>query len=87
MNDPQRHPAWRAAILLLLGIALIGCGRDFKEYELDESSFGADTMKLIEDASGIDIPDDAKGLRFHYIPPIDPIYFAEIEIPAHRETL
>jgi len=77
----------RAAIFLLT-LFLIGCGKGFKEYDLDQTSFGADTMKLIEDASGIKIPGGAKGLRFHYIPPIDPIYFAKIEIPdADRKTL
>ncbi|MCW1915782.1 hypothetical protein OJ996_19505 [Luteolibacter sp. GHJ8] len=38
-------------------------------------------MRLIEDAAKIDIPEGAEGLRFRYIPPVDPIYFAKIEIP------
>jgi len=39
-------------------------------------------MKLIQEASSIVLPKEAKGLRFHYVPPIDPICFAKVRIPA-----
>lgn len=71
----------RAAAALTLSITLIGCGKDASEFELDEKSFDEDTIHLLEDATGFDIPDGATGLKFYYIPPIDPIYFAKIQIP------
>lgn len=76
------------AKVVLLSLGLLGCGRGLREHDLDQDSFGADTIKLIEDASGIKMPPGAKGLRFHYIPPIDPIYFAKIGLPdTARETI
>ena len=42
---------------------------------------------MIEKESGIDLPDGAKGLKFHYIPPVDPIVFAKIEIPTEAVNL
>jgi|GEM_PF-5927772 len=75
------------AFLLILCLTILGCGRDFTEYELDEGSFKADTMAQIKKETGIDIPDRAKGLKFHYIPPIDPIVFAKIEIPSESKKL
>ncbi len=68
---------------------LLGCDRhrDLTEYELNENSFDAEAMAMIEHEIGIDIPDDAMGLRFHHIPPIDPIVFAKIKIPDDTEKL
>lgn len=69
-------------ICLVLAFLLIGCGREFEEYDLDTTSFDHRTIDLIESVTGIDIPNGARGIRFRYIPPIDPIYFAKIQIPA-----
>jgi hypothetical protein len=63
------------------------CGRDFTEYELDEGSFGVDTIAQIEKESGIDFPAGVEGLKYHYKPPIDPIIFAKIKIPAEAKGL
>lgn len=70
-------------ILAILG-TVVGCRghRDHTEYGLDEESFDSEAMAKIEKESGIDLPDDAKGLAFHHVPPIDPIVFAKIQIPA-----
>lgn len=72
---------------LTLCLAVVGCGwgRDVTEYSLDEDSFDAEAMAKIERESGIDLPDGAEGLRFHHIPPIDPIVFAKIKIPGDAE--
>ena len=50
---------------------------------------GAEVLWLakIEQESGIDLPDGAKGLRYHFKPPIDPIVFAKIEIPADAQDM
>jgi len=72
---------------LVISLALLGC-RDLKytrEFELNQTSFEADTLADIEKDTGIDIPDQAKGLKFHYIPSIDPITFAKIAIPQQEE--
>ncbi|MCK5802982.1 MAG: hypothetical protein KAI66_09130 [Lentisphaeria bacterium] len=70
------------ACAFVLCVVLLGCGRDSTEYELDESSFGANTIKIIEKECGITLPAGSKGLKFHYVPPIDPIVFAKLAIPA-----
>ena len=71
--------------LLVLCLACLGCGRDLGEYELDQASFGADTIARIERESGVDLPDGSKGLKFRYLPPIDPIVFAKLEIPSEKK--
>ena len=70
--------------IAFLCLAVLGCRghRDSTEYTLDEKSFDAEAMAKIEQETGIDLPDGAKGLKFHHIPPIDPIVFAKIKIPA-----
>jgi hypothetical protein len=70
--------------MVAICLAVVGCGvhRDLTEYSLDENSFDSEAMAKIEQESGIDLPDDAKGLAFHHIPPIDPIVFAKIQIPS-----
>lgn len=75
------------ACILILSLILMGCGWRYREYELNENSFGIDTMVEIEKESGIELPDGAKGLKYHYIPPIDPIVFAKIKIPVETGTL
>ena len=75
---------------LFLGLLIISVywiARDLTEYSLNEYTFDAGAMAKIERESGIDLPDDAQGLSFHHIPPIDPIVFAKIEIPAETEEL
>jgi hypothetical protein len=70
--------------MLAICLAVVGCGghRDLTEYSLDETSFDAEALAKIKKESGINIPLGAKGLTFHHIPPIDPIVFAKIKIPA-----
>ena len=64
-----------------------GCSghRDFTEYSLDEDSFDAKAMAKIEQELGVDLPDNAKGIAFHHIPPIDPIVFAKLKISADAQ--
>ena len=73
--------------MLAIWLAVVGHRefRDFTEYSLDEDSFDAAAMAKIEQESGIDLPDDARGLSFHHIPPIDPIVFAKIEMPSDAQ--
>ncbi len=75
--------------MIFVCLAAIGCDgyRDLTEYNLDDTSFDAEAMVKIEQESGLDLPDDAKGLAFYHIPPIDPIVFAKIEIPATGQGL
>ena len=71
-----------SAYIIALCLTLLGCSEGLKEYELDEHSFQAETIAEIQTESGILLPAGCKGLKFHYIPPIDPIAFAKVEIPA-----
>lgn len=73
-------------ILLLLSAVLFlaSCGdsRYGRAFELDQTTFDADAMKMIRDDTGLVIPEGARGLNFAYKPPIDPAFLARIEIPA-----
>ena len=73
--------------VLAVCFAVIGCGchRDLTEYTLDESSFDSEAMAKIQKESGITLPGGSKGLAFHHIPPIDPIVFAKIQMPANTQ--
>ena len=74
-----------AAILVL---SACGEARWAREFELDEKTFDAEAMKMVETDSGLKLPADSKGLNFRYKPPIDPSFVAKIEIPADsREKL
>jgi hypothetical protein len=75
--------------MLIICLAAVGCSgnRDLTEYDLDKGSFDAEAMAKIERESGIDIPDGAKGLAFHHIPPVDPIVFGKIRIPVDAQEL
>ncbi len=78
------------AVMLILCLALLGCSMDsidYTEYELNEGSFGADTIAKIENESGIDLPDGVQGLNFYHIPPIDPIVFAKLKIPSETSKV
>ncbi|NOK57273.1 MAG: hypothetical protein GFH27_549309n7 [Chloroflexi bacterium AL-W] len=70
--------------IVAICLTAVGCGghRDLTEYSLDEHSFDAEAMAKIEQESGINLPNGAKGLAFHHIPPIDPIVFAKIQLPS-----
>src|SRR6185436_15192908 len=62
-RNAARSESMRACLYLVpLCAALAGCGRDFTEYDLDERSFGADTMARIQQESGIQLPEGSKGL-------------------------
>lgn len=58
--------------------------RWLQEFELDKYSFDENIMTVVEGVSGLDFPPEARGIRFHYFPPIDPNYIAEIEIPKEE---
>ena len=79
----------RCAILLVLSLIFISCGDSpyYHEFDLDQHTFKEDTLKKIKNDIDIDFPEKTKGLNFHYIPPIDPIVFAKIEIPATARKL
>jgi len=88
MNKRKKRFLIAAVVLIaVFGVFLAvrpgrGWHRDLAEYSLDERSFDSEAMVKIEEESGIELPDDAKGLAFHHIPPIDPIWFAKIQLPA-----
>jgi hypothetical protein len=69
--------------LLLAVLLFSGCGRGFRSYELDRTSFDTKTLQMIQSDTGIALPAGARGLNFYYKPPIDPAYIAKIEIPLN----
>ncbi len=87
-----RRSKMKILLLLFAVLGLIGCGdgsdsRYYHSFELDESTFDAEAMQMIERDTGLDIPDNARGLNFAYKPPIDPAFLARIEIPAESLEL
>ncbi len=68
--------------MVALLYAGLGCDRRIRSYELDRTTFDAKTLQMIQADTGIALPAGARGLNFHYEPPIDPAYVARIEIPA-----
>jgi hypothetical protein len=67
--------------LLSTVLLFAGCGREYRTYELDRTSFDVNTLQRIQSDTGIVLPAGARGLNFYYKPPIDPAYIAKIEIP------
>jgi hypothetical protein len=64
-----------------LVLFLAGCGRDLRNYELDEKTFDADASKMIQEFTGFHLPEGSHGLNFRYKPPIDPAFIAKVSIP------
>ena len=71
--------------LLLAVLLFSGCGRGYRNYELDRTSFDTKTLQMIQSDTGIALPAGARGLNFYYKPPIDPAYIAKIEIPLNSK--
>lgn len=55
-------------------------------YQLDEKSFGAKTLSIIQSDSGVKLPTGSRGIKFIYLPPIDPSWAAKIEIPKEASA-
>ena len=67
--------------IVALGL-LAGCGSSgLREYELNETSFNAETLQMIQADSGVTLPKGTRGLNFYYKPPIDPAFVAKLQIP------
>ncbi len=76
----------RLLLILCQIFVVIGCGRGFsKDYQLDENSFDINSLKMIEQRTGIKLPESSRGLRLFYQGShIDPSFIAKIEIPISR---
>ncbi len=72
----------KTILTCILFFTFLGCSRWYEEFELNENSFDSDAMQYIEEISGLDLPENANGLKFYYKPPIDPCFIAKIEIAA-----
>ena len=60
---------------------------DSHRYSLDEKSFNAAKLADIQEETGIKLPEGSKGVAYQYYPPIDPIVFAKIRIPAEGKQM
>ena len=63
----------------LLGAYVIS---GLREYELNETSFNDETLRMIQSDSGVTLPKGVRGLNFYYKPPIDPGFAAKLHIPT-----
>ncbi|MFH2066549.1 MAG: hypothetical protein ABIK15_15220 [Pseudomonadota bacterium] len=71
-------------ILFIFTVLIIGCGSDIgRDYHLDEHSFDANSLKIIEERTNITFPQGARGLNMFYQgTSIDPSILAKIQIPT-----
>lgn len=85
------------ACLATACLLLAGCGSGPKdsnvnafgvwhEYELDSHAFDTNTMQMIRNRTGLNLPPDVIGLNYHHYPPIDPAFAARIEIPEKSKS-
>lgn len=84
-QDPQSHSARLFPLgLFLFAVVMAAVVAGF----FATAWLVVSTSKLgeLESFSGIQLPSDAKALEFQYLPPIDPIYFAKLEVPAGTRT-
>ena len=72
-----------AILCVLAAVLLAGCSdsRWFREFELGPDTFDPEAMQMINDDSGLKLPQGTRGLNFRYSPPIDPSFVARVEIP------
>jgi len=72
----------RLILLLSMALAMTGCERSARSYELDSSSFSGGYLKLVEDKTGVTMPLGSRGLNLYYKGEnLDPSLIAKIEIP------
>jgi hypothetical protein len=76
-------------LALVLAFLANGCGcNSWGNYNLDEKSFKAETLKMVEQRTGIPLPAGSRGLNIFYKgAPMDPYFVAKVEIPqtSHEE--
>lgn len=74
--------------LILLILVLTGCreSRWLREFELNEKTFDAEAMKMVQDQSKLSLPAGTRGLNFRFSPPIDPSFVARLEIPQSESA-
>lgn len=79
----------RFILILSLGLIVMGCNRDFgRDYHLDEESFDAESLKMVEQRTGLTLPAGSRGLNMFYQgSQIDPSFVAKIEIPAYSQEV
>lgn len=68
-----------AAVMLLVAIALF----PEHDYNLNKSSFSDEHLKIIEEDTGLKLPNGSIGLNMYYKKDgrLEPMYWAKIEIP------
>ena len=73
-------------IILFLGLLLMildGGSLSYKDYALDERSFTPESLKMVEENTGLTFPVGSRGLHMYYQETkcIDPSFVAKVEIP------
>ena len=78
---------FQISTLFLIVVFIAGCDESaFKRLDLTKGSFDSSVLAEVERESGITLPQGACGIRYTYIPPIDPIYFAQVELPPESQA-
>ena len=70
--------------LVSVVLLLVGCGdRTTRGYHLNEKSFDAQALRMVEDSIGFGLPKGTRGLHMFYVgSSIDPAFVAKVEIPT-----
>ena len=82
----------RSILIFSLALVLAGCGRKASDFPLDqsisdrildESTFDAATLAMVQQDTGIALPDGSRGLyMFYQGSTLDPSFVAKIQIPS-----
>lgn len=73
----------RICILSLIAICIFGCDGGSNDYHLNERTFDAKSLEMIQQKTGVTLPDGSRGLHLFWqgSASIDPSFVAKIEIP------
>lgn len=71
----------------LLLMAFGGGNFSNADYNLDERSFTAESLKMIEQNTGLAFPVGSRGLHMFYQNSLDPAFVAKVEIPADSKDI
>ncbi|HNW94338.1 MAG TPA: hypothetical protein PKM88_15645, partial [bacterium] len=55
------------------------------EYDLDAESIPDDIVAQVGAETGLALPAGSRALRYHYVPPIDPIVFVKFAVPPDAQ--
>lgn len=70
-------------LVCVVTICLLGCDGGLKDYCLNEHTFDAKALEMVQQKTGVTLPDRARGLHLFWqgAASVDPSFVAKIDIP------